>query len=203
METCATSPYWAREIAALGHEVRLMPPAYVKAYLQRQKNDAADAEAICEAVRRPTMRFVPAKGAEQQAVLMLHRRELLVRQRTMLVNALRAHLAEFAFVGFQGRIASASSSRSSPTRTSTRVPAIARPVLHILADEIAVLQQQIDTINRSGTDPTPSAGGWQRYGASDSLPRRQSSPACRSIGVRQRQRVRRLLGLVPKQSVPG
>lgn len=85
MEACATAHHWAREISALGHEVRLMPPAYVKAYLRRQKNDAADAEAICEAVRRPTMRFVAAKGAERQAVLVLHRsRELLVRQRTML-----------------------------------------------------------------------------------------------------------------------
>ena len=94
MEACATAHYWARAIAALGHEVRLMPPQYVKAYVKRNKNDAADAEAICEAVLRPSMRFVPVKSAEQQAVLMMHRaRELLVRQRTMLVNALRAHLA--------------------------------------------------------------------------------------------------------------
>src|ERR1700747_2850728 len=88
MEACATAHYWARELTALGHEVRLMPPAYVKAYVKRNKNDAADAEAICEAVTRPTMRFVPVKDAEQQSVLMLHRgRNLLVRQRTMLVNA--------------------------------------------------------------------------------------------------------------------
>ncbi len=80
MEACATSHHWAREISALGHQVRLMPPAYVKAYLRRQKNDAADAEAICEAVRHPTMRFVPVKSAERQAVLVLRRsRELLVR----------------------------------------------------------------------------------------------------------------------------
>jgi transposase len=103
MEACATSHYWAREIAAAGHEVRLMPPQYVKAYVKRNKNDAADAEAICEAVRRPSMRFVPVKSAEQQAVLTMHRaRDLLVSQRTMLVNALRAHLAEFGIVGAQG-----------------------------------------------------------------------------------------------------
>src|SRR5262249_20136699 len=85
-----------RELAALGHEVRLMPAQYVKAYIKRNKHDAADAEAICEAVQRPTMRFVPVKTAEQQAAQLLHRgREQLVRQRTMLVNALRAHLAEF------------------------------------------------------------------------------------------------------------
>jgi transposase len=82
MEACATAHYWAREISALGHDVRLMPPSYVKAYVRRQKNDAADAKAICEAVTRPTMRFVPVKSAERQGVLALHRaRELLVRQR--------------------------------------------------------------------------------------------------------------------------
>ena len=95
IEACGTAHYWAREIKALGHEVRLMPASYVKPYVKRGKTDAADAEAICEAVTRPTMRFVPVKSAEQQAVLMLHRtRELLVRQRTMLVNALRGHMAE-------------------------------------------------------------------------------------------------------------
>jgi transposase len=99
MEACATAHYWARELTALGHTVKLMPPAYVKAYVKRNKNDAADAEAICEAVGRPSMRFVPVKDAEQQSVLMLHRaRSLLVRQRTMLVNALRAHMAEFGII---------------------------------------------------------------------------------------------------------
>jgi transposase len=94
LEACATAHYWARELEAAGHEVRLMPAQYVKAYLKRNKTDAADAEAICEAVRRPTMRFVPIKTAEQQAAVLLHRgRERLVRQRTTLVNALRAHLA--------------------------------------------------------------------------------------------------------------
>src|SRR6184192_3002892 len=99
LEACATAQYWARELGALGHEVRLMPAQYVKAYVKRNKNDAADAEAICEAVRRPTMRFVPIKTAEQQAAVLLHRgRERLVRQRTTLVNALRAHLAEYGVI---------------------------------------------------------------------------------------------------------
>ena len=103
MEACATAHFWAREVAALGHEVKLMPPSYVKAYLRRQKNDAADAEAICEAVTRPTMRFVPVKSAERQSVLVLHRtRELLVRQRTMLINAIRGHCAEFGIIAPQG-----------------------------------------------------------------------------------------------------
>ena len=95
--------YWAREIATLGHQVRLMPAAYVKPYVKRGKTDAADAEAIAEAVTRPTMRFVAVKTVEQQAVLMLHKtRDLLVRQRTMLINALRGHLAEYGVVAAKG-----------------------------------------------------------------------------------------------------
>ena len=96
MEACGTSHHWARELIKLGHEVRLMPPAYVKPYVKRGKTDAADAEAICEAVTRPTMRFVPVKSPEQQAALALHRtRDLLVKQRTQLVNMIRGLLAEF------------------------------------------------------------------------------------------------------------
>ena len=103
IEACATSHHWAREIAALGHEVRLIPPAYVKPYVKRQKNDVADAEAICEAVTRPNMRFVPVKTKEQQSVLVLHRsRDLLMRQRTMILNAIRAHFAEFGIIAPQG-----------------------------------------------------------------------------------------------------
>src|SRR5438105_11303742 len=103
VEACATAHYWARELRALGHEVRLMPAQYVKAYIKRNKNDAADAEAICEAVQRPRMRFVPVKTAEQQASQLLHRgREQFVRQRTMLVNAMRALLAEFGRVAAYG-----------------------------------------------------------------------------------------------------
>lgn len=102
-KACATGHFWAREISALGHDVRLIPPRYVKPYVKRQKNDMADAEAICEAVTRPNMHFVAIKSADQQAVLMLHRaRDLLVRQRTMLINALRAHLAELGIVAAQG-----------------------------------------------------------------------------------------------------
>ena len=96
MEACGTAHYWAREIAKFGHETRLVPPAYAKAYVKRGKNDAIDAEAICEAASRPSMRFVPVKTMENQAIAMLHRsRDLLIKNRTMLVNALRGHLAEF------------------------------------------------------------------------------------------------------------
>ena len=105
MEACATAHHWARELIKLGHTVELMPPIYVKPYVKRGKTDAADAEAIAEAVSRPTMRFVSVKSVDQQAVLMLHKvRELLVRQRTALINALRGHLAEFGIVAAQGSV---------------------------------------------------------------------------------------------------
>jgi transposase len=103
IEACATAHHWARQPGTFGHEVRLMSPAYMKAYVRRQKNDAADAEAIREAVHRPTMRFVPVKSIERQGVLVLHRtRELLVRQRTMLISAIRGHCAEFGVIAPQG-----------------------------------------------------------------------------------------------------
>ena len=103
MEACATSHYWGRLLRSLGHEVRLVPPRYVKPYVKRNKTDAADAAAICEACLRPSMQLVPIKSEAQQGVLVLHRtRELLVRQRTMTSNALRAHLAEFGIIAAQG-----------------------------------------------------------------------------------------------------
>jgi transposase len=103
LEACGSAHHWARELIKLGHDARLMPPAYVKAYVRRQKNDAADAAAICEAVTRPSMRFVPVRTIENQAVLMHHKvRELLVSQRTQLLNALRGHLAEVGIIAAQG-----------------------------------------------------------------------------------------------------
>jgi transposase len=103
MEACGSSHFWAREIRALGHEVVLIPPAYIKPYVKRGKNDAVDAAAICEAMSRPDMRFVPVKSAEQQGVLMLHKtRDLLIKQRTMIVNALRGHLSEFGLIAPKG-----------------------------------------------------------------------------------------------------
>jgi transposase len=104
IEACATSHHWSRELTALGHSVRLMPPAYVRPYVKRQKNDAADAEAICEAVTRTNMRFVETKTPEQQSCLMLHRtRQLFIRQQTSVINAIRAHMAEFGIVAPVGR----------------------------------------------------------------------------------------------------
>ena len=104
IEACASSHHWSRELKALGHTVRLMPPAYVRPYVKRQKNDAADAEAICEAVTRANMRFVETKTPEQQSCLMLHRtRHLFIRKQTAVINAIRAHLAEFGIIAPVGR----------------------------------------------------------------------------------------------------
>ena len=134
MEACATAHYWARELTELGHQVRLMPAKDVKAYVKRNKNDAADAEAICEAVRRPTMRFVSVKTAEQQSRLMLHRaRDLLMRQRTQLINALRAHMAELGIVAAQGREGVRELLRIIASERDARLPIDAHASLVVLA----------------------------------------------------------------------
>jgi len=144
MEACATSHHWAREIAKLGHEVRMMPPRYVKPYVKRNKNDAADAEAICEAVQRPTMRFVSIKTPQQQSVLMLHRtRQLFVRQRTMLINAIRAHLAEFGIVAGIGRNGVEVLLELIAKGEDERVPAAARECLMALAAQLDLVKRQI------------------------------------------------------------
>lgn len=144
MEACATAHHWARAIAALGHEVKLMPPHYVKPYVKRNKNDAADAEAICEAVTRPTMRFVAAKSSEQQSVLMLHRtRELLVRQRTMLVNAIRAHMAEFGVVARVGLPQVKELLAVIDDKEDERIPPLARTCLEGLARQLRSLEREI------------------------------------------------------------
>ena len=146
MEACATAHHWAREIAALGHEVKLMPPRYVKPYVKRNKNDAADAEAICEAATRPTMRFVAVKTMEQQSVLMLHRtRELLVRQRTMLVNAMRAHMAEFGVVARTGLPQVKELLAVIADEADERIPPLARTCLAGLARQLLSLEREITT----------------------------------------------------------
>jgi transposase len=144
MEACASAHYWARELRALGHEVRLIPPQYVKPFVKTNKNDAVDAEAICEALLRPTMRFAAVKSAEQQSVLMLHRaRELLVRQRTMLINALRGHCGEFGLVAAQGASKVAELIEVIEDPEDERLPALAREALGSLVEQLRVVQAQI------------------------------------------------------------
>jgi transposase len=146
LEACATAHYWARELSAMGHDVKLMPPQYVRPFVKRNKNDAADAEAICEAVTRPTMRFVPIKNVEQQSVLMLHRaRDLLVRQQTMIVNALRAHLAEFGIIVPQGIQNMPKVMTILADETDQRVPDLARETLASMAAHYAELKQKISS----------------------------------------------------------
>jgi transposase len=144
MEACATAHHWARELSELGYEVRLMPPQYVKAYVKRNKNDAADAAAICEAVKRPSMRFVPAKTIEQQSALLTHRaRDLLVRQRKMLVNALRGHMAEFGLIEAQGLHKVAGLIAIAMDDMDERIPEMARQALKVIAGQINELQTRI------------------------------------------------------------
>jgi transposase len=147
IEACGSSQFWAREIKTLGHEVRLMPASYVKPYVKRGKTDAADAEAICGAVTRPTMRFVPVKTAEQQGVLTLHRtRELMVRQRTMLVNALRGHMAELGVIAPQGISRVADLIAVLMSELTGTVPTLARQALLGLANELEALGSRVKEI---------------------------------------------------------
>jgi transposase len=148
MEACATAHYWARELTMLGHKVRLMPAKDVKAYVKRNKNDAADAEAICEAVRRPTMRFVQVKSAEQQAQLMQHRtRDLVMRQRTQVINALRAHLAELGIVAAKGD-KGVKELLTILADADTRLPIDARASVIVLAAQLQALQTLIVSIEK-------------------------------------------------------
>ena len=149
MEACATTHYWARELTKLGHQVRLMPAKDVKAYIKRNKNDAADAEAICEAVRRPTMRFVQVKSAEQQGRLMQHRtRDLLMRQRTQLINALRAHLAELGIVAAQGNARLKELLKIIAGERDARLPVEAHASLVVLAAGLHAVQTMIGSIDK-------------------------------------------------------
>lgn len=149
LEACGGAHYWAREIRVLGHDVRLIPPVYVKPYVKRGKTDAADAEAICEAVTRPTMRFVPIKSAEQQAsAMLLKTRDLLVRQRTMTINALRGHFGELGIVTGKGLAKASDLIAIVRDRADARLPSMARSALTALADQIEALSHEIEAFER-------------------------------------------------------
>src|SRR5580765_2090735 len=149
IEACASSHHWSRELQALGHNVRLMPPAYVKPYVKRQKNDMADAEAICEAVTRANMRFVPVKTPEQQSGLTLHRtRHLFIRQQTSVINAIRAHLAEFGIVAPVGRKGVTELLQVVADPSDKRVPEVARACLAALGNQLLSIKEQIVEFDR-------------------------------------------------------
>jgi len=149
IEACASSHYWSRELQALGHTVRLMPPAYVKPYVKRQKNDCADAEAICEAVTRASMRFVATKTVEQQSCLMLHRtRHLLIRQQTAVINAIRAHFAEFGIVAPVGRTGVEELLKVASDGNDKRLPDVARVCIAALGAQLQMLKARILEFDR-------------------------------------------------------
>src|SRR5712692_7397007 len=146
LEACGAAHYWARVLRALGHEAVPLPPQYIKPYVKRGKNDALDAEAICEAMSRPGMRFVPVKSAEQQAALMLLRtRELLVKQRTMLINAMRGHAAEFGVVAAKG-LGKVSELLQRAHAEGASVPTLALEMLNLLASQFDALELRLKTI---------------------------------------------------------
>ena len=192
IEACNTSHFWARTLIALGHDVRLMPAQYVKPYVKRGKNDAADAEAICEAVTRPTMRFVAVKSPEQQSVMMLHRvRLMLNRQRTQLSNAMRAHMSEFGVIAPIGRMGLERLLAVVADGADERIPAEARICLEMLAAQLDVVKLQIlenDRLVRASARQTevgrrlmeiPGVGPpWRAHSSPASL-----TPRCSRVGV--------------------
>jgi transposase len=149
LEACGGAHYWCRELAKFGHQVRLMPPQYVKAYVKTNKHDAADAEACCEAVQRPGMRFVPAKSEGQQATLMIHRvRDLLIAQRTATISALRGHMAELGIVAVQLQTGLRELMAAVGDGDDRRIPALAREVLQTLVVQIRELECKIADLDR-------------------------------------------------------
>lgn len=143
IEACATAHHWARVFLQLGHTVKLMPPAYVRPYVKRSKNDAADAEAICEAASRPNMRFMPIREPEQQSALMLHQaRDLLIRQQTMLINAIRSHFAEFGIIAAQGVQNVKKLVEMLDACASDVIPSLARTVIDSLIEQLVAVQTE-------------------------------------------------------------
>lgn len=209
MEAGATAHHWARELAKLGHAVKLIPPVYVKAYVKRSKNDAADAAAICEAVTRPSMRFVPIKTEEQQATLAVHRtRDLLISQRTQLINALRAHLAELGLVADQGRDGVAKLiAIIMDEKSLDQLPAAMRQALQVVATQLGALQTQIGELDRCSL---------AHHRANDVSRRLESIPGIGVIGAtaiaatvtdpsafRSGRDLAAWIGLVPRQNSTG
>jgi len=208
IEACASSHHWSRELQALGHTVRLMPPAYVKPYVKRQKNDATDAEAICEAVTRANMRFVATKTPEQQSCLMLHRtRHLFIRQQTAVINAIRAHLAEFGIVAPVGRNGVEELLAVVADASDQRLPEVARACLAALGAQLRILKAQVLNFDRMIT-------AWHRSNETskrlDELPGVGPALATALVASIADPKVFRSgrdfsawVGLVPKQSSSG
>ncbi len=208
MEACASAHHWARELQALGHEVRLIPPQYVRPFVKTNKNDAADAEAICEAVGRPTMRFAAVKSADQQSVLMLHRvRELLVRQRTMAINALRGHCAEFGIVVAQGAPKVEELIAIIEDSNDTRLPSVAREALGALVGQLRSVQGRIKALEARLTAWHRSSEASRRLAAIPGVGVITATALVATIGdaaqFRSGRQLSAWLGLVPRQHASG
>jgi transposase len=208
MEACASAHHWARELQALGHEVRLIPPQYVRPFVKTNKNDAADAEAICEAVTRPTMRFAAVKSAEQQSVLMLHRvRELLVRQRTMVINALRGHCAEFGIVVAQGAPKVEELIAIIEDADDRRLPSVAREALGALVEQLRSAQGRIKALETRLMAWHRSSEASRRLAAIPGVGVITATALVATIGdasqFRSGRQLSAWLGLVPRQHSSG
>jgi len=208
MEACATAHHWARQLTGLGFEVKLMPPHYVKPYVKRGKNDAADAAAICEAVTRPSMRFVAIKSVEQQGILMVHRtRELLVRQRTMAVNAMRAHMAELGLVAPVGVPQVKKLLAIIADGDDGRLPPVARSCLEALARQFLSLDTEINAAEKRIHAWHRSNETSQRLEAIPGIGRITASALAASVSdpevFRSGRELAAWIGLVPRQNSTG
>ena len=208
IEACASAHHWSRELQALGHTVRLMPPAYVKPYVKRHKNDATDAEAICEAVTRPNMRFVATKTPEQQSCLTLHRTgHLFIRQQTAVINAIRAHLAEFGIVAPVGRHGVAQLLGIAADANDKRLPEVARACVAALGAQLRMLKAQILQFDRMITAWHRSSEASRRLddipGVGPALATALVASIADPKAFRSGRDFSAWIGLVPKQSSSG
>ena len=208
LEACGGAHHWARKLIALGHEVRILPPQYVRPYVKTNKNDAADAAAICEAMQRPEMRFVPVKSVEQQALLMLHRtRELLMAERVGAINAMRAHAAEFGLVVAQGPRQLPGLLERIRAVDDAVMPALAKRAIEMLAAHLSELEARLDEMDKELHATHRASEASQRLASVPGLGPITASALVASIGdAGQFKSARHLaawLGLVPRQHSTG
>lgn len=208
IEACATAHHWARTFAAMGHKVRLMPPAYVKPYVKTQKNDEADAEAICEAVTRPNMRFAEIKTVDQQSVLVLHRtRSMLIKHRTRMGNTIRAHLAEFGITETIGREGLARLIELIVAGEDARITAITRRAMMCLVEQYRLLQEQVLDLDRQVMAWHRSNEASKRLATIPGIGPLAASALVATVGdvssFKNGRSFAAFIGLVPRQSSSG
>ena len=208
IESCATSNYWARELSKLGHQVKLIPPAYVKPYVRRQKNDRADAAGICEAVSRPSMRFVEVKTQEQQAIQVLHRtRALLIQQTTQTGNALRAHLAEFGLIYAQGNMGLSQAVNAAQDTKNNDIPTVAQQAMVSLTEQLKTLKQEVMKLDKQMMTWHKSNADSQRLATIPNIGVVTASAIVAAVGTGKQFKSGRefsaWIGIVPRQNSSG